>query len=232
MTTLETARPVEAEDQDRAQSAAVALYFRNQSDIRDSILSGTGLWVGDADHILELIAQHLPQYDGPDDDEAFLAWAKEVSGPEVEKFKFFYQLQDKYHGSVSAGIWSVLKRNRDLAHYDSINATADDLADLAWQWIFFRLDEFAVAGTAKLGTRLYAAARFTALTWRKTRLRERERDAGIDVELIGKKADGDYVVDEEEDDQSDFGADGVPASLNYAFDTESEVLDEEIPSRP
>jgi hypothetical protein len=222
-----TERPKEAAEPESTPSAAVALYFRNQGDITNTILTGTGLWINDAEYILQIVAGELPAYDGPDDDEAFVAWALEIAKPTVDKFKFFYELHDKYRGSVSAGIWSVLNKNRDLAHYDSINATADDLADLAWQWIFFRLDEFAIPGSAKLGTRLYAAARFTALTWRKTRLRERERDAGIDVERIGIALDCDlFIADEEKDNQSDFGANGVPDSLNSVFDTEIDVRDE------
>lgn len=227
MTTLETERPIEAAERDSIPSAAVALFFRNQGDIRDCILTGTGLWVGDADYILELIAENLPNYAGPDNDEVFLAWATEISRPEVERFKFFYELRRKYRKSVLAGVWSVLAKNRDLSHYDNIKATADDLADLAWHWIFFHIEQLAEPGTASLGTRLYAAARFTALTWRKTRLRERERDAGIDVERIGIALDCDlFIADEEEDSQSDFGADGISDSLNSVFDAESDVWDE------
>lgn len=189
------ARPAKAED---VRSASEALYFRNQGEIRDAILIGTGLWVGDADSILEQhVVPLLPEFNGPPDDDAFIAWAIEVTKPEVEKYKFFYHLQKQYRKSVLAGVWSILRKNRDLADHDNPGTTAREIAEAVWVWVFQNLELLMVPGTAKLSTRLQAQGKFAALTWRKTRLRERQRDSGVDVERIGTK-DGDYVLDEED----------------------------------
>jgi hypothetical protein len=79
---------------------------------------------------------------------------------------------------------------------------ADDLAEIVWQWAFEHLEDLMVPGVATLGTRLYASARFRALTWRKKKLRELKRASDIDVERLGRH-NGELVLDEGEDFYSD-----------------------------
>jgi hypothetical protein len=227
--TNELARPVLAEVEQ--------LYETHYENLRDIALSSGGLWFQDAERLAEGLVKRLSDFEGPPTDAAFVQWASEIIQSAARHLEFFYELYGKYRRSVSSGIWSILAKNKDLSHYDDINCTAADLESRAWSWIFFHLNVLAVAGTASLGTRLYAAARFTALTWRKERLRAREKDSGIDVGRIAVAPDGDLFIANEEEDQSDFGscvegADGIAASLNYVFDAESDVRDEEIPSRP
>ncbi|HKV92335.1 MAG TPA: hypothetical protein VJW20_07285 [Candidatus Angelobacter sp.] len=181
-------------------SASQALFFKNHGNILNAVLTGTNLFIQDGERILQKLVPRLPEYNGdPEDDAAYVAWAVEAARPDIEKFRFFYELRKEYHGKVLGGIRSVLKTALDLSDYqNNLGQMADDLADIVWQWAFEHLEALMVPGVATLGTRLYASAKFRALTWRKKKLRELKRSSDIDVERLGIH-NGELVLDENED---------------------------------
>lgn len=88
--------------------AAQALFFKNHGTFLNEILtSSPDLFIQDGETILENLEGHLPEYTGSCDDAAFVAWAIESSRPDVEKYKFFYELRKQYHGNVLGGIRAV-----------------------------------------------------------------------------------------------------------------------------
>ncbi len=166
---------------------AQTLYFENIGAIQNAILTANpDLFIGDGEGIVEKLEHRLHEYDGPNDDEGFLGWAVEATKADVEKFKFFYDLYREHRKSVLSGIWSVLRSCRDLTDHRQPGQTAREIAAFAWNWIFDHLDELAVPGTASMDTRLHAAARFIALTWRKSRLRWLARFP-MGVEHLGRE---------------------------------------------
>ena len=159
-------RPVLAE-----LSEAEQLYFRNRGIVCDNILNNSGLYVMDGEYIANSVAKRLDEYGGPCDDEAFIAWANEIARPDVERRIFFDQLRRNHRGAVRAGIWTILHANLNLRDNDSIPKIMREIESDTWVWVWQHIDDLVVPGTASLATRLRAAARFQAMTWRQTRLR-------------------------------------------------------------
>jgi hypothetical protein len=170
------------------------LYRTNYESLRDLALSSGRLLAPDADNLVAAIASRLSEYDGPTDQEHFAAWASEIVIAAAAKMESFYDLYKQYRKSVLAGVWYILNKNRDLAEHDNPGRTARYIAADVWLWVFAHLDDLAIPGTAKLSVRLQAQAKYHALTWRKTRLRQRAKEADIDVSLLGKC---DYEHDDE-----------------------------------
>lgn len=182
-------RPVLAEQLSEAEQ----LYFRNRGIVCDKILTTSTLYVTDGEAIADLLAGHLPEYDGPFDDEAFVTWAIEVMQPEIDRRTFFNNLCRDHRGSVRAGIWSVLRANLDLKDDESISRVVKTIECNTWVWAWQHIDDLMVPGTAKPSTRIRATAKFQALTWRKDRLREKEKFDNCDVKGFGE-VDGDVSV--------------------------------------
>jgi len=161
------------------------LYFRNYSHLLDLASEDRRLLAPDAENVTRGVARHLPDYTGELSDQAFQAWAAAIIKPAAERLEFFYALRKQYRRSVLAGVWSVLKNNKDLSDHDDPGRTACAIADDVWLWVFQNIEVLLVPGTATLGTRLQAKAKFAALTWRKSRLRERDKHVGIDAAQVG-----------------------------------------------
>jgi hypothetical protein len=209
-------RPTEAADR---QSELEVLFSNNYGQIMDAALSDRRLLVADAERITQSVAQHLCEYQGEPNDQAFMEWATAAIGPAVHRLQFFHDLRNECRQSVRKGIWRVLGQNLDLADHTNPSFILDQIEADTWAWALEHLDNLMTPGTAKLTTRLFAQGRFHALTWRKNRLREKERFDDADVERFG--------------DESSFrGGDESDGPLPLYFDPGDEEEGEEPVSRP
>lgn len=123
-----------------------------------------------ARRLVEGLEPHLASFDGPvDDPYAFLLWANAILTPASTAFVLIEQNRKMIESAFSR----VLASCPDFCSREP-NHRSEIYSDLLL-WIIDHLPELLKPGTAKLSTRLYAAARFAALTWRKARIRHRQR---------------------------------------------------------
>jgi hypothetical protein len=186
------------------QEAVKQLYLKseNYNHILDMALSDRRLLPVDGERITEGVAAHLHLYDGPLADEPFQEWASEIIQPAVSRMGEFYDLKTQHEKVVYSAIWKIVKNSLDLRdHYDPAK-TVRQIADDVWLWVFLNL-ELLRTGTARVGTRLYAKARWEARRWKKSRVRDRERflflgkDRDLGVDEHGRV----YVVQKEETEE-------------------------------
>jgi hypothetical protein len=176
-------------------TAVEILFSNNYGQIMDAALSDRRLLVADAERITQSVANHLCEYQGELNNEAFMEWATAAIGPAVHRLQFFYELHQECRKSVLSGIWSILGNNLDLKDHTDTAFILEQIENDTWAWALLHLDDLMVQGSAKLSTRLYAQGKFHALTWRKTRLRENERFDDSDVYGFGDESG---VRDEED----------------------------------
>lgn len=172
-------------DQDRKEQLD-QLCKKHYHQIHDLASEDPSLMVNDTDRIVEILESKLPAYGGELDDEDFLAWAADIIKVTIARFAYFYQLRKKYRRNVFAGIWPILHKNWDLTYRTDAAFIAHQIeADTMW-WVWQHLDELMVPGTAKMSTRLQSRGKLDAMTWRKTRLRQKARfDCDVDVTGFG-----------------------------------------------
>lgn len=94
---------------------------------------------------------------------------------QIEKF---LEIREQYRESVRGGIRSRLAGCSDLGADLTPGAafsTVDELEQEVWVKVLERIDEFVTPGTAKLSTRLFALARFTAMRWKTDQVRQRRK---------------------------------------------------------
>jgi len=175
----------EQTEQDRPKELE-RLYTQHYGFILDAALADRRLLPQDGENIAQILADHLQSYDGTLETEPFQQWILETVSGAVERLGFFYDLRKKCRNSVRAGIWSILLQNLDLKDHTSETYIMEQIEAATWAWALHHLDDLMVPGSAKLSTRLQAQARFQALTWRKSRLRDNGRfDRDVDVERFG-----------------------------------------------
>lgn len=163
-------RAIESEDRKRITEA---IFIANYSYLADVILGDSRVTQEDASHILASISQQLSNYDPSTHELGFRDWCESIIQKQVE----FYALRRQYRNSVRKGLWAILRDCADLGFYNAIFA---ELENKAWTKVFLRLDELLKPGSAKLSTRLYSLARFTAREWRTERIRNRARFVTLD----------------------------------------------------
>jgi len=149
------------------------LFFGSYRTLNDFILSDPRMTQEDASLILSSISQQLNQYDPSTHELGFNSWCESIIQRQVE----FYTLRRQYRNSVRKGLWAILRGCSDLGFDYSVFA---ELENKAWTKVFLRLDELLEPGSAKLSTRLYSLARFTAREWRTERIRNRAKFITLD----------------------------------------------------
>jgi hypothetical protein len=171
----------------RPQLAAVEQLFEvNYQLLHDLVLSGSvHLYAADAERIMQALANRLTEYSGPVQDEPFLNWAKSIVITAADRLERFCGMHKKCRNSVLSGIWSVLGKSLDLKDHTEIRVVIEWIESNVWVWVLEHLDDLLQPGAAALSTRLYAQGKYHALTWRKNRLRDRERFDDAPVEGFG-----------------------------------------------
>jgi hypothetical protein len=111
------------------------------------------------------LAGLLPTYCGPNTDTDLLAWAEaqERTDPGI----FLLCLHADCKPFVRSAIWKTIKHVEEPSRYDDDPELVQELVQDVWVWAIENLDELMIPGTAKLTTRLYEAAYYIALAWRK-----------------------------------------------------------------
>src|ERR1700743_3788004 len=171
-----------------------ALYVVTLPSLQNKILESHEMMIWEGEYLAgEYLAAHLDQYDGDLDEESFIEWS--LSLPEIKRRMFFCQLRRDHRDSVRSGIWSVVGECLDLRDHSDPAFIIEQLENDAWAWVWERIDKFLTPGTASMPTRLFAAARFQARTWRQDRLRHNERFDDADIEGFGMDATGKTFFD-------------------------------------
>lgn len=123
-----------------------------------------------ANRLVASLAEQLANYGGPADDQhCFLQWAASILAPASAAFVIIEQNR----GIIESAFTRVLATCPDFASREP-GHRSELYSDLL-VWIIEHLSELLKPGTAKLSTRIYAAARFTAMSWRKIRIRHGQR---------------------------------------------------------
>ncbi|MDP9038403.1 MAG: hypothetical protein M3O02_03890 [Acidobacteriota bacterium] len=155
------------------------LFIRHHAYLRELAQADSTLNFEAAEKLSASVASRLHYYSGPQTDEAFQQWLRQVVLPALS-FAAVYSECGDY---VRASIRKVLLPCTDLGLTEGQFLDAEQET---WVWAWEHLDELRAAGQrAKPKTRLYAVARFKALTIRKTLLRHRERLSDIAVKRVG-----------------------------------------------
>ncbi len=209
-----------AESQPVPSAEVVELFNQNYSHLLSAALSSGKLLAVDGENVVHALAKRLYQYDGPAEQEPFLAWATEAVTIAADRMVTLYQWMRDYRKFVFAAIWAVVSKNRDLSAYRLLKHQVQEIAVDAWRNVFEAMDDLLIPGTAEMSSRLYGKAYWVAMSWRKSRLRQRERFADIDVDHAGAAIDTEinedgsiqechsYTFepdDEDGDEDSDFG---------------------------
>lgn len=165
------------------------LYFDNYGFIEGLASSDRAGTFAESGAIVSGIAQHLGSYPGDLTDAAFQAWARDVILP-LLAFNEIHRTCSPY---VKDAIWRVLGACADLGDVQDMMADAEQET---WAWAAQNLETLCDAtAKARPKTRLYAKARFAALTVRKKAIRARDRfGTGVDIRQIGTDADNPFYA--------------------------------------
>lgn len=163
--------------------AVEQLFLDNFDFIQEAISSDPTLRFETSDKMAQALANRLCDYRGPLTDADFRQWVADVILPAVS----FATIYETCAGSVRDAIRKVFATCLDLgidpSHYK-------DAEQATWLWTWEHLDELRdpAKSKAKTKTRLYAVAKFQALSIRKSLLRAKERTSNIALERIGTNA--------------------------------------------
>jgi hypothetical protein len=165
------------------QRAVNELYFTNFGRlIFEALDSNKHLTQPDAHECVSRLAGKLQIY--PDrlklTDDAFCRWAANA----LEAAVFVCALRNESEPFVYKAIHNVLAMCDGLGvHYRTMHelGTADEIASDVWLWMLTHVDELRTPGSAKLTTRMFERARWTARQWKTRQLRDRAKYAPLDA---------------------------------------------------
>lgn len=168
------------------QRAVERLYISNSDFIQESITSDPTLRFETSDKMAQSLARRLPDYHGALTDAAFRQWVADVILPAVS----FATIYETCADSVRTAIRKVFATCLDLGIDPSSPSHYADAEQATWLWAWEHLDELRdpAKSKAKTKTRLYAVAKFKALSIRKSLLRAKERISDISLDRIGANA--------------------------------------------
>lgn len=159
------------------------LFLANFDFIQESINSDPTLRCETSDKMAQALANRLCDYRGPLTDADFRQWVADVILPAAS----FAAIYETCADSVRTAIRKVFATCLDLGitseHYE-------DAEQGTWLWTWQHLEELRdpAKSKAKTKTRLYAVAKFHALSIRKSLLRAKERISNIALDRIGTNA--------------------------------------------
>lgn len=161
------------------QRAVEALYIRNFATIRDACGVDPKLSFDAEERVSEAVAKHLSSYDGPLTDTAFCEWVRSLVSPAM----FFAALHRDVGDYVRGAIRKVFAPCADLGISEQ---HVDDAEQATWLWAWENLESLRAQNQkARPKTRLYAVAKFKALSIRKTALRAKERFNSVSLSRLG-----------------------------------------------
>ncbi|HEX4038639.1 MAG TPA: hypothetical protein VHX37_11325 [Acidobacteriaceae bacterium] len=115
--------------------------------------------------IVDRLAALLPSYDGLLTDDGIQEWAK--SRESTDRTCFLLCIHADCQPYVYSAIWRTIGHASEPSKFDDYPELVQELAGDAWIWAIEHRDELMVPGPAQLSTRLYEAARYIALAWKK-----------------------------------------------------------------
>jgi hypothetical protein len=184
--TTTTTTSVNADRQEQLQQQ----FARNAEHVRQEAYQPE-LLVADVDRLIHSAAHHhTHNFTGsPSDDAAFRAWISVYLRPKVERLRVFYEMRAAHRKVVHKGLWAIIEKCADLGgDVDTVHELEQD----AWSRVWAEIDAWNSPGyglngrkPAKITSRLYALARFFALGWRTTRLRERAKFGDTEIARVG-----------------------------------------------
>ncbi|HWZ50199.1 MAG TPA: hypothetical protein VNW54_01925 [Granulicella sp.] len=161
------------------QRAVEELYLRNFEYIRELIHADPRMTFDEEEKIVQGIAQHLSNFDGPLTDKAFQKWATKALLPVLG----FYAIKRTSKKNVRSAIRRVFAGCRDLGVTPDLYKDAEQDT---WVWSIEHLDELLDPNQRAMpSTRLGDVARDAARTIKKRLLTAKKRFGDVDPEIVG-----------------------------------------------